>query len=75
VLPSGVTQTTADPQPITFTRGQTFSGINFGNTGSILSKLRTSSTCIVPPLDDQGIVSGGLDLAAVTSLVNVLAGK
>jgi hypothetical protein len=31
VLPTGVIQTTANPAPLTFTRGQTFSNVNFGN--------------------------------------------
>jgi hypothetical protein len=31
VLPGGVTQTTPNPAPITFTRGETFSNVNFGN--------------------------------------------
>src|SRR5207249_5610026 len=31
VLPNGVVQTTADPAPITFSRGRTVSGVNFGN--------------------------------------------
>src|SRR5439155_4749276 len=34
VLPGGVVQTTADPAPITFTRGRVVSGVNFGNARS-----------------------------------------
>jgi hypothetical protein len=31
VLPAGVVQTTTNPAPITFTRGETFFSVNFGN--------------------------------------------
>jgi hypothetical protein len=32
VLPFGVSQTTANPPAFTFTRGETFAGVNFGNS-------------------------------------------
>src|SRR5262249_42050938 len=31
VLPAGVTQTTRDPLPLTFSRGEAFSNVDFGN--------------------------------------------
>jgi hypothetical protein len=34
VLPTGVTQTTANPPTLTFTRGETFAHIDFGNSSS-----------------------------------------
>jgi hypothetical protein len=34
MLPSGVIQTTANPPPLTFTRGETFAHIDFGNYSS-----------------------------------------
>ncbi len=44
VLPAGVTQTTAAPAAITFTRGQTVQGVNFGNAFAKQPSTATNSS-------------------------------
>jgi peroxidase len=56
VLPPGVIQTTANPPLLTFTRGETFSRIDFGNffTGG-----NGSAPLAVPPTSSVTQISGG----------------
>ncbi|HKB35699.1 MAG TPA: peroxidase family protein [Gemmataceae bacterium] len=75
VLPQGVVQTTPDPQPITFSRGETFSHVDFGNakqkSSSTASSTR-SSTKSSSVASDSGTTSGGLDASAILSIARVL---
>jgi hypothetical protein len=82
VLPAGVFQTTANPAPITFTRGQTFSHVDFGNFFR-RAGLSSSTTVGVPagggsssPITtDPGTTLGPLDAATINSIVQTLQGK
>jgi hypothetical protein len=55
VLPSGVIQTTGNPPTITFTRGETFFGVDFGNfvpKTKAATTLASSTTAIKPQVTD-----------------------
>jgi peroxidase len=61
VLKDHEVQTTASPPPITFTRGETFSGVNFGSaprssTSSTSLSIVTSSGTTLGPLDDPSLI-------------------
>jgi peroxidase len=73
VLPSGVFQTTSDPPTLTFTRGRTFSGINFGNSSRprLTASLKSSSASS-SGLTDSGATLGDLDSSTIGEFVNEL---
>src|SRR5262249_8786994 len=66
VLPNNLSQSTTNPEPITFSRGETVSHVDFGNT----SKKATSTTAI-STVTDSGTTSGSL-AAALFDIVHLL---
>jgi hypothetical protein len=66
VLPNGVFQTTANPGPVTFTRGETFSHVDFGNS------LKTpASTTSISIFTDLGTTTGSL-YASLCDIIRAL---
>ena len=54
VLPAGVSQTTANPPAMTFTRGQTYSRMDFGN---FRSGFRLSTSTATSPTSGSSVVT------------------
>jgi hypothetical protein len=70
-----VTQTTANPPALTFSRGQTFSRVNFGNRSATRLASRTgagSGTSGDSIFTDVGTTAGQLNAATVGDLVRTL---
>jgi hypothetical protein len=74
LLPGGVTQTTANPSPLTFPRGETFSDVDFGNFFGTSPSVRASRTSSAssPIIPDAGGTLGGVDGSTLGDLVRQL---
>jgi peroxidase len=68
VLKDHQTQSTPNPAPITFTRGETFSGVNFGSG----TRKSTAGTSVSTVTTDAGTTAGPLDAALIDALVQTL---
>jgi hypothetical protein len=68
VLPNGVVQTTPDPAALTFTRGETFSGVSFGNfvPGGVVPPPNPGTGGVAQPASTSGAPSGGGSVATTS---------
>jgi hypothetical protein len=69
-----VTQTTPNPAPITFTRGETFANVNFGNFFGTATAAATqvSASKASASIPADGGTAAGLATWDVTTLVKAL---
>jgi hypothetical protein len=72
VLPPGVTQTTANPPTITFTRGETFAHVDFGNSFQPLSASAVRAAATAPTPTDLRAPADPLDAETIIDILEAL---